>query len=67
MYKKSQLNRPEFNVAIGLAKRNAWIGITKGKETMLELDRCFGENPIIFDGVVSEWDIEEITRIEREE
>ena len=36
VYKKSQLNRPEFNVAMGLAKKNAWIGIAKGKETVLE-------------------------------
>lgn len=36
VYKKSQLNRPEFNVAIGLAKRNAWISIKPGKETVLE-------------------------------
>jgi len=36
VFKKSQLNRPEFNVAMGLAKRNAWISIQKGKETMLE-------------------------------
>ena len=48
VYKKSQLNRPEFNVAMGIAKRNAWVSIRKapveGKEepmampaTMLEL------------------------------
>ncbi len=37
VYKKSQLNRPEFNVAMGLAKRNAWISIVPGKETMIEL------------------------------
>ncbi len=36
VYKKSQLNRPEFNVAMGLAKRNAWISIQGGKETILE-------------------------------
>jgi phenylalanyl-tRNA synthetase alpha chain len=36
VFKKSQLNRPEFNVAMGLAKRNAWISIMPGKETVLE-------------------------------
>ena len=36
VFKKSQLNRPEFNVAMGLAKRNAWISIQSGKETLLE-------------------------------
>ena len=36
VFKKSQLNRPEFNVAMGLAKRNAWISIMGGKETLLE-------------------------------
>jgi phenylalanyl-tRNA synthetase alpha chain len=29
VYKKSQLNRPEFNVAMGIAKRNAWVSIRK--------------------------------------
>jgi len=28
--KKSQLNAPEFNAAMGLAKKNAWISIQKG-------------------------------------
>jgi len=37
VYKKSQLNRPELNVAMGIAKRNAWISIRKGEETLLEL------------------------------
>jgi len=37
VHKKSQLNRPEFNVAMGIAKRNAWISVTPGKETVLEL------------------------------
>ncbi len=37
VYKKSQLNRPELNVAMGIAKRNAWISIKAGKETLLEL------------------------------
>ncbi|MFA4855206.1 MAG: phenylalanine--tRNA ligase subunit alpha [archaeon] len=36
VFKKSQLNRPEFNVAMGLAKKNAWISIRAGKETLLE-------------------------------
>ncbi len=36
VFKKSQLNRPEFNVAMGLAKRNAWISIQRGKKTVLE-------------------------------
>ncbi len=36
VFKKSQLNRPEFNVAMGLAKRNAWISIQGGKKTVLE-------------------------------
>ncbi len=36
VFKKSQLNRPEFNVAMGLAKRNAWISIQGGKKTLLE-------------------------------
>jgi phenylalanyl-tRNA synthetase alpha chain len=36
VFRASQLNRPEFNVAMGIAKRNAWISISGGKETMLE-------------------------------
>ncbi len=36
VFKKSQLNRPEFNVAMGLAKRNAWISILPEEETTLE-------------------------------
>ena len=37
VYKQSQLNRPEFNVAMGIAKKNAWITITPGEQTTLEL------------------------------
>jgi len=37
VFKKSQLNRPEFNAAMGIAKRNAWISVVPGKETVLEL------------------------------
>jgi len=36
VYRKSQLNRPELNVAMGLAKKNAWISIKSGKEPVLE-------------------------------
>jgi len=37
VFKKSQLNRPEFNVAMGIARKNAWISIAKqGEETVLE-------------------------------
>lgn len=37
-YQKSQLNRPEFNAAMGLAKKNAWISIQKqGNEIRLSL------------------------------
>lgn len=35
--KKSLLNTPEFNVAMGIAKRNAWIAIRKEKGIVLEL------------------------------
>ncbi len=51
-YKKSQLNRPEFNAAMGLAKKNAWISISKtGNETILELtgleqELLNGKNPL---------------------
>jgi phenylalanyl-tRNA synthetase alpha chain len=35
---KSQLNQPEFNAAMGLAKKNAWVSIRKiGGEAQLEL------------------------------
>ncbi len=37
VFKKSQLNRPELNVAMGIAKRNAWIAMKRGKEIELEL------------------------------
>ncbi|MDO8625020.1 MAG: phenylalanine--tRNA ligase subunit alpha [Candidatus Diapherotrites archaeon] len=38
VYQKSQLNRPEFNAAMGLAKKNAWISIQKkGEQLALEL------------------------------
>jgi phenylalanyl-tRNA synthetase alpha chain len=38
VFRKSQLNRPEFNAAMGLAKKNAWIGIQKtADEMVLEL------------------------------
>ncbi len=36
--KKSQLNVPEMNVAMGIAKRNAWVSIRKeGEKIILEL------------------------------
>ncbi|MBN2067801.1 MAG: phenylalanine--tRNA ligase subunit alpha [Candidatus Diapherotrites archaeon] len=35
--KKSQLNRPELNAAMGIAKRNAWISVRPGKGLELEL------------------------------
>ncbi len=33
---KSSLNAPELNVAMGIAKRNAWVSVMPDKETMLE-------------------------------
>jgi len=37
VYKKSELNRPEFNVAMGLARRNAWVSVMKqGERVELE-------------------------------
>ena len=33
--KKSQLNTPELNAAMGLAKRNAWISTLKGEKGLL--------------------------------
>ncbi|MDP2973502.1 MAG: phenylalanine--tRNA ligase subunit alpha [Candidatus Diapherotrites archaeon] len=33
---KSSLNAPELNVAMGIAKRNAWVSVMPGEETMIE-------------------------------
>src|SRR3989338_7409110 len=38
IYKKSQLNRPELNAAMGLCRKNAWITVSKQEnEVVLEL------------------------------
>ncbi len=44
--KKSQLNTPELNAAIGLAKRNAWVSVQKNEKGLL-LELTGLEKPLL--------------------
>jgi len=44
VYKKSQLNRPEFNVVMGIAKRNNWIVFASPAE-IAGIENISGEEP----------------------
>ncbi len=52
---KSSLNAPELNVAMGITKRNAWVSVMPGEETMLEftgLEKQLIEGKYVVEGLL---------------